>query len=455
MKRIMLSVIIALTLILPSIGFINYNSGEQNVYSAKAEIINEAAETDTVALSSVNMKKWIKAFLGEKNERANRTTFSTFEVDAAKWLLETIGILGFETEVENFEYVTATMNNKEKITLKSQNVIGTLKAENNPNGYQVIIGANYDNDYGKIDTKGEVKESTGSNGVLKNATGVATALSLAEYFSVNPPNVDIVIIFFGAGEYSQLGSYEYVHKYMNNVSVDKTLLMANISKIGLDKTYMYSDEVSTKHFDFLFNNAKKIGKFSKIPRNIPIMSISRNKTIPYAHWGLVGDNAVFLDKDINVISFLGGNFSTLNLGNSESSKHGNISNTNLDTLEKLESYYPTYADKMAEVAKTLVGSIQDENFVSVMLDSRENTYNYKWATNALVANIIMISLLIVLAIVLIIVVKRLEKKFPFKPVIKKLKIAVFGKDYEDLSGNDIFIDLKPKDNPFKNPFDGY
>ena len=64
---------------------------------------------------------------------------------------------------------------------------------------------------------------------------------------------------------------------------------------------------------------------------------------------------------------------------------------------------------------------------------------------------IVLFIVIALCILLIVLVKHFEKKYPFVPIVRKMKIAVFGMEYENKTDGDIFVDIKRP----KNPFDGY
>ena len=104
---------------------------------------------------------------------------------------------------------------------------------------------------------------------------------------------------------------------------------------------------------------------------------------------------------------------------------------------------------MADTAALVYGTLCSDEFVSSAAAFRTDKFDYGFFTGGIYAQIAFIGLIILLAAALIFIVKHFEKKYPFKPVIKKLKIAVFGMEYEQNTDNDIYVDIRQAGN---NPF---
>ncbi|MDR9419836.1 M28 family peptidase [Gracilimonas sp.] len=95
----------------------------------------------------------------------------------------------------------------------------------------VIIGAHYDHlgmgDFGSLSSSEEPKIH---NGADDNASGTAGLLELAEYFSENRPQTDILFLAFSGEEMGLLGSQYYVEN--PTVDLNNALAMINMDMIG-------------------------------------------------------------------------------------------------------------------------------------------------------------------------------------------------------------------------------
>lgn len=408
---------------------------------------------------SADMRKELSDFVnGESGrERVDRTPFSAGEANAAQYLMDEMSALSaFETQLQNFTY--QPYSNKEQEIYSSQNVVSVYKSAQ-PNAKAVIIGANYDNQFGEFNTSShKVLAATASHGAYLNGTGVATLLQLARRLQSQAPQLsyDVYIVFFGAGEMWNYGADKYVEEYMSASMLSNTLLMINLQRIGGDKTYIYSDEVRTDHNDYLFSKVEQEGLyFSKVPAHIPRMSADYIDKLQYVHMGMVGASASFANRGVPYANIFGGTFDTFTLGLDEMKDSKNVLYTENDTVRYLEENMTAYAYKMAETAQLVYATLTADDFISSIENTKQTAFNYSVLMTPWIASVIVIGIILICSLILVLVAQHFSKKYPYKPEIKRLKIAVFGMDYEQKNDSDIFIDIKQNSGDGKNPFDGY
>ena len=427
-KRILAAAALCLTLVL-CLGVVRPN---RQAHAATADGFFTAAA----------MEQALTEFLGSgADNRIDRTSFSDAEKTAANWLNAKL------TEYDSLHVEKSAFTYAEKYN--SYNIEARYTGADSR--YQVIIGANYDNMYENV---GNLKGNKGA-GALQNATGVSVLLEIARYLQETKPvyPFDVVLVFFGASEPGLIGSRDYVNK-MTTDSRLNTLLMANVQRVGGDRLYVYDDEVKTLHGKLLLDTASERGlSFRRQPTSVPYIAAETVQGIPYTTWGMLGDQAGFMSSGINTVNVFGGHIGSFNLNNAET-LGGNISYTAKDNLDTLKSRYPDYSRQMADIADMLTATIAREDFTDTCLRSPTEKYDYTWLTKPVYVSIILVGMMILAGVALILLVKHFEKKYPFVPVHKKLKIAVFGIDYEDKDTNDIFVDVKPTGRS-NNPFDGY
>lgn len=413
----------------------------------------QASSSGASYFTPEKMEETLVGFIGSgEDSRVNRTSFTDFEKNALNWLageMQTLSADGdeqvFIVDKKNFNYMDKYTSSNLEVRYGSDGTDKTRK--------QVVIGANYDNVYGDIGSA----RGTGGAGALMNATGVSVVLELAEYLRRERPvyAFDVVLVFFGASEPGLIGSREYVTNQMTAQQRNNTLLMVNIQRVGGDHMYIYSDEVKTLHNEMLFETAEELGtEFRRQPKFTPYMSAESIDGIPYTTWGMIGDQAGFMSSGINTANIFGGNLESLNMSNAET-QGGNISYTASDNVETLKNRYPDYKIAMADIASLVVSTLNRQDFADVCMRSQSEKYDYAWLTKPVIVSIILVGVMALAGVALILTVKRFEKKYPFKPIVKRLRIAVFGMDYETQTDEDIFVDVKPNDPRGGNPFDGY
>ena len=323
---------------------------------------------------------------------------------------------------------------------------------------QVIIGTGYDASYGSVTESYLWQKSTGA---LENGTGVAALMTLIDWCEDTRPqfDFDLVFVFFGCSAYNGFGAEQYVEK-MSGAARLNTLLMVNLHRFGGDRTYLYADEVETAHERFLRSVADDKGlSVYTLPENMPLIDGIYREDIYYAHYGMLGNHAAFLDAGIPSAYLFDGYYGGFNLSDLERKGQKNLGGTVDDTYPALIKASPAYKTHAADALSLLINAFTTEGFAAAATTARESTKDFTFWANPFWANMIVIFAVVALSILLIVLVKHFEKKYPYKPTVRKLKVAVFGMDYEEKSDADIFIDIKRPQDPFgndeNNPFNGY
>ena len=104
------------------------------------------------------------------------------------------------------------------------NVVATATGTTYPE-YTFLVGAHYDSIPGGV-------------GSADNATGVATMLELARYFSLNPPVYTLQFVAFDAEEIGLVGSAYYYSDHLSEL--DNTLLMLCLDMTQTNETSPFS-----------------------------------------------------------------------------------------------------------------------------------------------------------------------------------------------------------------------
>lgn len=396
------------------------------------------------------MKDALSDFVAD--DRLDRTTFSDGERAAADYLKEKVDGLGLETTLQPFEY-TATVGRSSE-TFFSQNVVA-LKKCGKENAKTVIVGANYDNQTSDVKV-GEYKllEGMSGHGAYMNGTGVATLLSLAEKLSEKSLDVDVYFVFFGAGEVYNRGAEEFAEKYLTASLLPRVTLMFNLQHIGGDNLYVYCDEVPTEHEDYITKKAAQAQiDLSKVPATQPRMDVEYISGIAYTHIGMLGANKPFFERKIPTANIFGGTLDTFGFALDECKGKSNIAYTKNDTIAEMDARMDGYADKMAQTAELVYGCLNSPDFISCVENSYAEKSDYSLLMKEWIPYVIVLSAMLVFGLALIPFAYRFEKKYPYKKTVRKLKVAVFGMDYEDKNSGDVFLDVKTSDK--RDPFDGY
>ena len=405
--------------------------------------VNVTKNAFTTGLSGVfieaDMAGELDAFAGSgEDARRDRTSFGEGEKKAAEYIKNKLSEYGY---VENTDLVTQSVEKEvvsgyggETQKLYSQNVIATY---NGGKEKTVVVGANYDNLYSDIQLVGS--GGTGSEGIMNNATGTATLLQLAKAFRQNSPVQDftVIFVFFGASEAGVVGSSRFVSDYLNDVS--DVLLMVNLDSVAGSVINVYSDEVDTLEGKMFLQQGEKYStEFKQMSRFVPIIPQVYAENLDYTHIGQLGDHVEFFEKDVPVVNLFGGDADGFDYYSDKP-----------DSLDSFKAAYPDYGKTMADVASLVYDCLSAQDFLTAAAGFRTEKFDYSFFMGGYFAYIVLIGIIIVAALILIPVVRHLEKKYPYKPVIKRLKIAVFGMEYEQNTDNDIYVDIRKADNdPF-------
>lgn len=171
-----------------------------------------------------------------------REAGSADEAIAANYIADHFRDFGLEpagdddTYFQEFTINTSVLNNPhasqdgEGEKRLSKNVAGLLQGSANSDEV-IIIGAHYDHlglgEFGSLYRGDEPKIH---NGADDNASGTAGVLELAQYFSENRPEKDILFLAFSGEEMGLLGSAYYVDN--PTVDLENALAMINLDMIG-------------------------------------------------------------------------------------------------------------------------------------------------------------------------------------------------------------------------------
>jgi hypothetical protein len=141
-----------------------------------------------------------------------------------------------ETFFQEFTINTAVLRNPhagedaEGEKLLSKNVVGLLQGTGDSDEL-IIIGAHYDHlGYGQFGSLYRGDEPRIHNGADDNASGTAGVLELAQYFSENRIEKDILFLAFSGEEMGLLGSAHYVDE--PTVDIENAIAMINMDMIG-------------------------------------------------------------------------------------------------------------------------------------------------------------------------------------------------------------------------------
>ncbi|MCH2451208.1 MAG: M28 family peptidase [Gracilimonas sp.] len=200
---------------------------------------NESAET-TSDISFLDVQTHISYLSSDAMK--GRETGTAEEAKAANYIADYFQEYGLdpagdeETYLQEFTVNMSVMENPHAEDSDSaadkrlaKNVAGLLQGTGDSEEV-IIIGAHYDHlglgEFGSLSDS----DSTIHNGADDNASGTAGLLELAEYFSENRPETDLLFLAFSGEEMGLLGSQYYVEN--PTVDLDNALAMINMDMIG-------------------------------------------------------------------------------------------------------------------------------------------------------------------------------------------------------------------------------
>jgi Zn-dependent M28 family amino/carboxypeptidase len=142
-----------------------------------------------------------------------RKTGSAGNFKAADYITNRFDKIGLKSYNENYKHPFIIRNRRNE-QIKGINLIGYIKGKSEK---VIIISAHYDHV--------GVNNSEIFNGADDNASGVATILASAKYFSENKPKNTLLFIAFDAEEIGLQGAYSF----LNNPPLSKELIKLNIN----------------------------------------------------------------------------------------------------------------------------------------------------------------------------------------------------------------------------------
>jgi len=211
------------------ISILTFTACTQNSSNSLSDEITSAdIETHITFLASDSLK--------------GRQAGSADEAIAANYIADYFRDFGLEpagdskTFFQEFTINTAVLTNPhasedaEGEKLLSKNVAGLLQGTADSDEF-IVIGAHYDHlGYGEFGSLSSAEEPRIHNGADDNASGTAGVLELAQYFSENRPQKDILFLAFSGEEMGLLGSANYVAN--PTVDLENALAMINMDMIG-------------------------------------------------------------------------------------------------------------------------------------------------------------------------------------------------------------------------------
>lgn len=373
---------------------------------------------------------------------------------AAEWIADRLETLtGTRGRIEDIERDVYTD------TFYSQNVVYSVEApaENNPDGYRVVVGAHYDNMYDTsrtADGRAVYFSGTEAEGAMGNGAAVATMLVMCDYFAdhASELSVDVDFVFYGMGCIDRGGAEEYYYS-LGESGRNSVILAVTLAKLGGDDLWFYFDEQSTAHGDFIMGVAESSGYgeyVSEPPARLTDPDIRLTDELPYTPYALINESSVYFGKT-NVCSVTSGSDFTFLLYDKDVYGSDNIAYTGRDTLETLAEADPGYADQMRVAAEVITASVYRDGFTKACENGLNEIGSYAWLTSRLAAYIAGGVLAAGVLVFSILMVKRLGKKYSGPDDRPNIKVAVFGMDYEDPEDGDIYVDLHSRGGP-EDPF---
>lgn len=369
----------------------------------------------------------------------DRTSFTQKELDAAQYIRGRLVLFGYtDAVIKDFSATESGVSG-----LIGHNVVTHYQGSQDADAKNVIIGAYYDNRYSAAYTGAEIYKS---DGALAGGTSVAALLRIANYLMSEKPQLgfNVTVAFFGGSCVSTAGADAFL-KDMTGSEYQNTVLMIEMQRLGVDHVYAFSDVRPTARETFFDGISEQNGlNIYKVTQKSPLMNgVSTLKGIPYYQWAHNGVFGVFFNENIPTLNIVGANWETVDFKDAESKDNDNICFTESDNSETVKQLYPDFAQKAAAAVSLVIHSLESKDFLTAMEYDRENFPNTDILTVGKLWYAIVLCVMMVAAIIMIIVCAIISKKH--KQIVSppiKMKIAVFGVDYEDKNSGDIFFDLR-------------
>lgn len=398
------------------------------------------ASSPNYAISESELQSEFDLFM---TGREDRTSFTAAEMNAALYLQSRLIEFGYnDVELQEFKTSEGDVKN-----LESQNVVARYASGSGEDVKHVVIGAYYDNRYSSAYKNADEYRSAGA---LANGTGVATLLCIANYFMQNEPELgfDITFVFFGGSYVTDAGARAFLHDGLTKTERENTVLMVELQRLGVDHVYAFSDERKTER-ETLFDRVAQenaLDIYKPTQKSPIILGASALEGVTFYRWAHNGLFSPFFDSGIPTLNLVGANWETMDFTDTESSVNANIFGTSEDNADTLKRLYPDYAQKMATAATLVIRSVEDEAFLKTLTADRENFPDTSILNKRWIWSLIVVGALLLGGVALYFVYAHITKKYPrTQKAPPKMKMAVFGMDYEDKNASDIFIDIRNVD----------
>ncbi len=367
-------------------------------------------------------------------ELEDRTAFTDAGKAAAEWVEKRLKAIGVsDSQVQEFS-LEATRSNGikyETVTVYGYNVEAFIDfgKENT-----VLFSVPLSNHYSKNEGYGAVK----AEGALYYATSVAFALEIAEIL-VNKSDYpyNVAFAFVAGTDEGNFGSKQYVKSVEHRLT-----LCINVERIGCGNTYFYTGETKSALNDKAAEILTEYGLIEFPTAGKVMLPMQVVDGASYSTYAMRGDFASYVSAGYSALEIIGGDFSG---GiNGEGGKYVGLSTD--DTYENLIKNHPAYASNVASLINAMVRFASDDSLpdICVGADNGFKIFTKEWLPYA-----IALGLVIIAGATLIIVTNALSKKYKMPPS-KTLKVAVFGREFEDGHG-DYIDEVKYEDS---DPFDG-
>ncbi|MCM1367226.1 MAG: M28 family peptidase [Roseburia sp.] len=372
----------------------------------------------------------------------NRTTYTDGERRAAEYLNEQLVGYGYD-DVGIREFSVSESAEIDGVTqekrVNSRNVVAVYSSGDGDARKNVILCAYYDNRYSQP-FSGAVG-GFGASAALSNGTGVATLLEIAEYLQSEKPalDFDVTIAFLGASALSDIGA-QRLYNDMTSKQREATVLVVELQRVGAEHIYAFSDARKTERETFFDGISADNGlDIYKVTQKSPVITgMSALNGVPYFQWAHSGVFPVFFNAGIPTLNVVGADWETNNLTDNDT-----VSFTENDTLKNLKDSNPEYADSMATAATLVIEAMKNDGFLTAMQYDVDNFPNTDVLEKEWIWYVVVLGVLAVAIVAMYIVFGRLTKKYPMTvPQPKKMKMAVFGMDYEDKNSDNIYIDIQ-------------
>jgi len=222
-----------------------------------------------------------------------RDILSGGEKEAATYLADCLGAIGYDVKTNDHDYLSETDSGK--VTYRYRHVLG---GKDNGKGKTVVIGCYY----GGYAVQGNAGSGQGATVALS----VGTLLAVAKNLYSLSLDYDLVIAFWGGMEVSD----DFKVKECG-IDQDKIALYIHLDGVAAGTSeYLYADEITRsqeKYFREIID-AKKADILPPPAYKKPLSLLS-DDAFSYAHPGLIGVNRFFMGEGIPCIDIFGGAWS--------------------------------------------------------------------------------------------------------------------------------------------------